>query len=390
MTIKMNRHSTFIKKMKEEVFQSKNSLFQSFLPSSKYSFNFKDIKKFKKFNTVIVIGMGGSILGTKAIYSFLKHKIKKKFIFIDNLDQGFLSKIKKKYKLNNSLFLIISKSGNTSETLINATYFKSFLKKSNVIIISENRNNILSNFAKKKNITFIKHNRFIGGRYSIFSEVGMLPAYLMGLNPINFKKNLSKFLNNHQTLSKSIKELSNINIKKFKTIIFFNYVPELKDFLFWCQQLLAESLGKKNKGFIPVVSTAPKDHHSLLQLYLDGPKDKFFYIFSSENKNKLKLNCNFLGKNLSYLNKRHYGDVKISQKNAFRNILKEKKIPYRETVIKKFNEETLGRLFLLFIFETIAIGKMMNVNPFDQPAVEDVKVLTKKFLISKKSSKKNF
>tara|TARA_Y100000590_G_scaffold124749_1_gene142753 strand:+ start:5297 stop:6469 length:1173 start_codon:yes stop_codon:yes gene_type:complete len=390
MTIKMNSYSAFIKKMKKEVFQSKNSLFQSLLASSKYSFNFKDIKKFKKFNTVIVIGMGGSILGTKAIYSFLKHKIKKKFIFIDNLDQGFLNKIKKKYKLKNSLFLIISKSGNTSETIINAAYFKPFLKKSNVIIISENKNNILSNFAKKKNITFIKHNQFIGGRYSIFSEVGMLPSYLMGLNPINFKKNLSKFLNNHQTLSKSIKEILNIKIKRFKTIIFFNYVPELNDFLFWCQQLLAESLGKKNKGFTPVVSMAPKDHHSLLQLYLDGPKDKFFYIFSSESKNKLKLNCNFFGKNLSYLNKKYYEDVKISQKNAFRNILKEKKIPYREMVIKKFDEDTLGRLFLLFIFETVAIGKMMNINPFDQPAVEDVKVLTKKFLISKKSSKKNF
>ena len=380
----------FVKKIKDEIMKDKNNLFKSFLPNSKYSFNFQSIKKFNNFRTVVVIGMGGSILGTKAIYSFLKHKIKKKFVFIDNLDQDFLSKIKQECKLAKTLFLIVSKSGNTNETIINSSYFKFFFKKSNIIIISENKNNISCKFAKSKGFDFIKHNPFIGGRYSVFSEVGMLPAYLMGLNPKNFKKNLPKFLNSKKILSNSIKQLLKIKIKKFKTVILFNYVPELNDFLFWLQQLLAESLGKKKKGFIPVVSNAPKDHHSLLQLYLDGPKDKIFYVFSSKSKKSLKLNCDVFGKEMSYLNKKSYQDVKISQKNAFIEILKKNRIPFREIVIKKFDENTLGQLFLLFIFETIALGKMMKTNPFDQPAVEKVKVLTKKFLISKKSSKKNF
>jgi glucose-6-phosphate isomerase len=381
---------TFVKKIKDEIMDDKNNLFKSFLPNSNYSFNFQSIKKFNNFRTVIVIGMGGSILGTKAIYSFLKHKIKKKFVFIDNLDQDFLSKIKRECKLSKTLFLIVSKSGNTNETIINSSYFKFFFKKSNIIILSENKNNILYKFAKSKGFDFIKHNSFIGGRYSVFSEVGMLPAYLMGLNPKNFKKNLPKFLNSKKTLSNSIKQLLKIKIKKFKVVILFNYVPELNDFLFWLQQLLAESLGKKKKGFIPVVSNAPKDHHSLLQLYLDGPKDKIFYVFSSKSKKNLKLNCDVFGKEMSYLNKKSYQDVKVSQKNAFIEILKKNRTPFREIVIKKFDENTLGKLFLLFIFETIALGKMMKINPFDQPAVEKVKVLTKKFLISKKSSKKNF
>jgi glucose-6-phosphate isomerase len=218
----------------------------------------------------------------------------------------------------------------------------------------------------------------------------MLPAYLMGLNPKNFKKNLPKFLNSKKILSNSIKQLLKIKIKKFKVVILFNYVPELNDFLFWLQQLLAESLGKKKKGFVPVVSNAPKDHHSLLQLYLDGPKDKIFYVFSSKSKKNLKLNCDAFGKEMNYLNKKSYQDVKVSQKNAFMEILKKNGTPFREIVIKKFDENTLGKLFLLFIFETIALGKMMKINPFDQPAVEKVKILTKKFLISKKSSKKNF
>ena len=378
------------KKIVDELVKKNNRLFKSFIPNLNYNFNFRDIKSFKKLHTVIVIGMGGSILGTKAIHSFLKHKIRKKFIFIDNLDQEFLKKIKKENNLSRALFLIVSKSGNTSETIINLSCFKPFLKKSNVIVISENKNNILSGFAKRNGFNFIKHNPFIGGRYSVFSEVGMLPAYLMGLKPENFKKNLPRFLNNKKLFSNSVRELLKLNIKKSKILILFNYVPELNDFMLWCQQLLAESLGKNKKGFIPVISNAPKDHHSLLQLYLDGPRDKIFYVFSSKSKKNLKLNSSFLGEKARYINKKNYHDVKLSQKNAFIQALKENKTPFREIIIKKFNEETIGQLFLLFIFETIALSKMIKVNPFDQPAVERVKILTKQFLTSKKSSKKNF
>ena len=367
-----------------ELIRDNNNLFKSFLLDSNYRFKFQKIKDFKKFQMVIVIGMGGSILGAKAIYSFLKHKIKKEFIFIDNLDEGTLKNAKKKYNLSKSLFLVVSKSGNTNETIINLSYFKSFLKKSNTIVVAENRNNFLHGFAKNKEFNFIKHNPFIGGRYSVFSEVGMLPAYLMGLKPENFKKNLIKLINNRNFLSSSIRQISKLNIKKSKTLVFFNYVPELNDFLFWCQQLLAESLGKNKKGFIPVVSNAPKDHHSLLQLYLDGPKDKIFYVFSSKEAKSMKIDSNFFGNKMEYLSKKTYHDVKSSQKNAFIKILKEKKIPFREIIVKKFDEDTIGKLFFSFIFETIVLGKMMKVNPFDQPAVEKIKILTKNFLNSKK------
>jgi Glucose-6-phosphate isomerase len=218
----------------------------------------------------------------------------------------------------------------------------------------------------------------------------MLPAYLMGLRPKNFKKKLPDFLKKKKTLSSLIQKLSKLNIKKTKVLVLFNYVPELNDFMFWCQQLMAESLGKNKKGFIPVISNAPKDHHSLLQLYLDGPKDKIFYVFSSKNKKNLKLNLNFFGEKTKYLNNKNYQNIKLSQKNAFIESLKKNKTPFREIIINKFDEETIGKLFLLFILETIALAQMMNVNPYDQPAVENVKILTKKFLNSEKSSKKNF
>ena len=132
--------------------------------------------------------MGGSILGSKSIYNFLHHKIKKEFFFFDNLDNKKLSNFLRQKKLEKFLFIIISKSGDTFETLSMTNLLKRCLSKKNTIIITENKNNNLSDFAKRNNFLRINHDRTIGGRYSVFSEVGMVPAYFMGLNLNNFRK----------------------------------------------------------------------------------------------------------------------------------------------------------------------------------------------------------
>ena len=368
-------------KIINDIITQNSTLLKYLINNSKFEFKFK---KFKKFKTILIIGMGGSILGAKAIYDFLKHKTKKNFIFIDNLDENYLKSIKKNNNLSKSLFIIISKSGNTIETISNTYFFKSFLKSKNTIILTENKNSFLRNLAKEKKFNFLEHKKFIGGRYSVLSEVGMLPAYLMGFKVENFKKNLGKFIYNKKIILSSANLINKLKIKNAKILVFFNYVPELNNFLYWSQQLFAESLGKNKKGFIPVISNAPKDHHSLLQLYLDGPKDKVFYIVSSSKRGNLKTKSDFFNDNVQYLRKKKYNNIKDSQKNAFLRVLKNKKIPFREINIQKFNEDTIGKLFLQFIMETIFLGKLINVNPFDQPAVEEVKVLTKKFLVSKK------
>ena len=368
-------------KIINDIITQNSTLLKYLINNSKFEFKFK---KFKKFKTILIIGMGGSILGAKAIYDFLKHKTKKNFIFIDNLDENYLKSIKKNNNLSKSLFIIISKSGNTIETISNTYFFKSFLKSKNTIILTENNNSFLRNLAKEKKFNFLEHKKFIGGRYSVLSEVGMLPAYLMGFKVENFKKNLGKFIYNKKIILSSANLINKLKIKNAKILVFFNYVPELNNFLYWSQQLFAESLGKNKKGFIPVISNAPKDHHSLLQLYLDGPKDKVFYIVSSSKRGNLKTKSDFFDDNVQYLRKKKYNNIKDSQKNAFLRVLKNKKIPFREINIQKFNEDTIGKLFLQFIMETIFLGKLINVNPFDQPAVEEVKVLTKKFLVSKK------
>lgn len=349
----------------------------------RFSIDINKLKKFNKFSTIAIIGMGGSILGAQAIYNFLEHKIKKKFYFFDDLD------IKKnlffqKKNLNKILFIVISKSGHTIETLSNFLNLNIIKKNSkNIIIISEKTNNPLYMIAKNFNFFFVEHKKNIGGRYSVLSEVGIVPAYLMGLNISKLRSNTHNYLIKRKKLflKESVIKLANLlKQNKIQNLIFLNYAPELKKFLFWCQQLIAESLGKKEKGFLPVISTAPKDHHSLLQLYMDGPKNKLIHIFSIEREmsKKIKIN-NFLKKN-HFLNKKSLADVKKAQKNALIKILKNKKIPYREFKLKNLNEEVLGELFSYFILETVLIGKLVNINPYDQPGVEQVKVWTKKFL----------
>ena len=235
------------------------------------------------------------------------------------------------------------------------------------------------------NLYFVEHRKYIGGRYSILSEVGMLPAYLMGLQMKNLRKNiLIHFTNNKSKIflrNSTIKLADIILRKKIKNLILFNYVPQLNKFLYWYQQIIGESLGKDGKGFLPTISLAPKDHHSLLQLYLDGPKDKLFYIFSDDQITNNKINSKRLDNKFSYLNKKNLSQIKKAQKKAFIQSLKKKKIPFREFKINNFNEQNLGELFSYFIIETALIGKLINVNPFDQPAVEKVKINTKKELI---------
>ena len=328
--------------------------------------------------------MGGSILGAEAIYNFLQAKVKKKIYFFNDLDENKIINFKKKEDLTQILFIVISKSGNTVETLSNI-FTLNIIKKDakNIIFISEKKNNSLFLLSKKFNLFFIEHKNYVGGRYSVLSEVGIIPAYFMG---VNISKIRSKILDTFKGKTKTFLKKSSIKLaalmhsKKFNNLIFLNYSPEMEKLLYWCQQLIAESLGKKGKGFFPVISTVPKDHHSLLQLYLDGPKDKIFNIFNFEKNLREKIS---IKKNIpinSFLNKKKLSEVKNAQKKALIKSFTKNKIPFREFQIKKNDEVVLGKLFSFFIIETVIIGKLLNINPFNQPAVEQVKVYTKQIL----------
>jgi glucose-6-phosphate isomerase len=328
--------------------------------------------------------MGGSILGVEAIYGFFEKKIKKKIYFFDDLDESKIKNFKKRENFSKTLFIIVSKSGNTTETLSN-TFLLNIIKNDskNIIIISGKNNNLLFSLSKKFNLFFIEHKDYIGGRYSVLSEAGIIPAYLMGINIVKLRSKILDCLKGKNKLflkDSVIKIASLMHSQKFNNLIFLNYSPQLEKFLYWCQQLIAESLGKKSKGFLPVVSNVPKDHHSLLQLYLDGPKNKLFNIFSFEKKSNETIKINQSVITDTFLIKKRLSTIKDAQKNALIKVLIKKNIPFREFKIKTINEEILGKLFSYFILETVIVGKLSKVNPYNQPAVEQVKVFTRKLL----------
>ena len=369
-----------LKKFKKINFVSEYPLLETLTKNYKYSYSKSDINKFKKNSTIRLIGMGGSILGAETIYQFLNHKIKKKFIFLNNLKPNLLEKDKSKKKVN----LIISKSGNTIETIINSSYLINQNKKNKNIFITEKKNNYLFNLADKLKSEIIEHKNYIGGRYSVLSEVGMLPAELMGLKASKFKR-FNHLINNNNFISQLIcnveSTLKFTKQKKFNSII-LNYDERSENLFKWYQQLIAESLGKKSKGILPIISMMPRDNHSLLQLYLDGPKINFFTFFSVIEKDSNKIKDSIIQNSYPYLKNKSFIDILCAQRQATQKIFKKKKIPFRSFEIIKRNEESLGELFCFFILETILLGRALKVNLFNQPSVELIKKETKRILIS--------
>ena len=360
------------------LFLDKNTeIIKSLSTKYKNSYKKKTINKFKKYKNIRVIGMGGSILGTQSIYDFLKSKIKKNFHFIDNLqtNNNFFRNKKK------SINLIVSKSGNTLETISNANL--AINKKDKNIFISENKDSYLISLANRLKAEIVHHNNFIGGRYSVLSEVGMLPAELMGLNEKKFKQ-INNLIKSKKFINLLTTNVSNtlffLKQKKFNSII-LNYDENSNNLFKWYQQLIAESLGKKGKGILPIISTMPKDNHSLMQLYLDGPKNNFFTFFFVKNKNSTKIFDNKLIDSHYYLKKKSVDEIIYIQKLATENVFLKKKIPFRSFEVVKRDEKTLGELFCFFILETILIGRALKVDPYNQPSVELIKKETKKILI---------
>jgi len=353
----------------------KENLIHSFTNNFHYSFNKNLLTKLKRNKIFQIYGMGGSSLGAQAIYDFLKINIKKRFYFFDNLDeQNQIIKTKKK-----TLNIIISKSGNTLETIVNENIYSS----KNKLYITEKRNNYLRNLALKLKSDIIEHKNFIGGRYSVLSEVGMLPAELMGLNTKKFKR-FNKLITNKYFVNNlliNVETLYHLIKRKKTNSIILNYDESSNSLFKWYQQLVAESLGKNSKGVLPFISNLPKDNHSLMQLYLDGNKNCFFTFFDVRTQTNTKINKKKIFSNYKYLKRHSLQSIKQAQKQATKKVFKIKNIPFRSFEVLKKNEESLGELFTFFMMETILLGKMMKLNPFDQPSVELIKKETKRILI---------
>ena len=368
-----------VKNKLNSLLNEKNFILESLKKSYKNSYSKKKLAKYNKIDNFKVIGMGGSTLGTQTIYDFFRKKIKKNFIFIDNLNQK-----KIKIRGNKNLNLVVSKSGNTIETIVNSNIYIKRGDKN--IFITENKDNYLRRLAHKLKADVVHHNNFIGGRYSVLSEVGMLPAELMGLNTIRFKQ-LNSLIKNKKFINALITnvsaKLNYLKNKRFNSII-LNYDERSENLFKWYQQLVAESLGKKRKGLLPVISNMPKDNHSVMQLYLDGFQNNFYTFFYTHEPKSERINSSKILSSQKFLKSKNLSNIMYAQKIATEKIFQKKKIPFRSFEIKTRDEKTLGEIFCFFILETILLGKSLNVNPYDQPSVELIKKETRKLLIQKR------
>ena len=374
-SFKVKKKTKKIQSALNKLLINQNPVLRSLGTDYKYSYDNKYLNKFKKSPNFRIIGMGGSTLGSHAIYDFLKHKVKKKFIFTDNL----ISSQKKDMKKFTNI--VISKSGNTTETIVNANIL--IKKKDKNIFITEDKPSYLNLLAKKLRADIIHHNNFIGGRYSVLSEVGMLPAELMGLSPKKFKQ-LNFLIKKKNFINSLISSVSStlyfMQKRKYNSII-INYDEKSENLFKWYQQLVAESLGKKNIGILPIISIMPRDNHSVMQLYLDGFKNNFFTFFYVYDSKFDKIRNSKILFQQDYLKNKNSSSILYAQKKATENVFINKNIPFRSFEVKKRDEKTLGELFCFFILETILIGKALNLNPYNQPAVELIKKETKKLLI---------
>jgi Glucose-6-phosphate isomerase len=162
--------------------------------------------------------------------------------------------------------------------------------------------------------------------------------------------------------------------------VILNFDKSLISLLEWYQQLLSESLGKKGKGFFPIISNLPKDNHSLMQLYLDGNKNNFFTMFDTVNYKSPKIKNKNLLTDYNFLKNKSVKSIMIAQKDSVKKVFKKQGLKFRNFEIFNKDEESLGIIFTYLMLETILLGKLMKLNPFDQPAVESIKKETKKFL----------
>ncbi len=350
----------------------------------------------KNKNSFIVFGTGGSSLGAKALIHILQGKEKNRIFFYDNIDPiGFKNSIEK-IQSQTIGYIIISKSGETPETLSQfASLIEYFDQKNqiefffkNCLIITEDKSNPLRKIANHYKCKILDHETEIGGRYSVFSNVGMVPAIIAGIDVKKIYLGAQDLLTKvkkgsfkeHLKLAKLLILNENLNI--INTSVLMTYSDALFYFGKWYLQLWAESIGKNGVGITPIHAVGTSDQHSQLQLYLDGPKDKFFsFITTNHSQLGLKINENVFKKNsLSYLGGKFMGDLMQAEQQATIDTFNQNGFGFREIYLPTINEFLLGQIMTLSILETIASCYFLEVNPFDQPAVEQAKILAKKYL----------
>lgn len=351
------------------------------------------LEKFTKFKRVIHLGTGGSSLGPQALFHFLRSE-KVQFDFFDNIDPILFIEKLADVDWANTGVLVVSKSGNTAETLVQLATVLAFFKNheiavnQNLAVICQTDNNALYEFAKANDCLIIPHQPNIGGRFAVFSEVGILPGLIAGFDMHSFQKGAQDLWNDfkHQSGDHPV-ALAAVHLATTKLHpVNFIYAERLRVYGAWFAQAWAESLGKVNMtgekcGTIPVCAMGAVDQHSQLQLYLGGTPDKFFTFLECDNAPDLSvLDLKINHPAYSGVRDKTLKQLYRAELLATYQTMQESNLPVRRISLDKVNTYNLGKLMMGAVLEILIVARIWQVNPFDQPAVEYGKKLAIEYL----------
>lgn len=365
-------------------------------------------ERFAKFEHVVVMGSGGSSLSGKTLVALRDQGFgppagRPKLWFMDNVDPATFAALIERLPLDRTGFMPISKSGGTPETIaafltltaaLEAKAGRALLA-SNVLAITEATDNPLRRLATQMGCIILEHDPRVGGRFSALSLVGMLPAMIAGLDCAAVREGAASVLdpvlaaNNATGIAPAIGAALSVGLAREKGInitVLMPYVDRLSTFAFWYRQIWAESLGKDGNGTTPAVALGTVDQHSQVQLYLGGPADKLFTFLIQDTAGQGPVLRPGSDKALDYLAGHTMGDLLLAEAEATAATTGKAGRPTRIIRIAEVNERTIGALMMHFILETIFAAHLWKIDAFDQPAVEDAKVLARQYLSSRVSS----
>ncbi len=360
------------------------------------------VQRYRRLETALVLGIGGSSLGGQAVCALVKGGPLRPgsdgtgVVFLENIDPDTFGPWLDLAERQGAGFIVISKSGSTAETVAQMLAAWERMRAAlgpeiaadHFTIMTEPGDNPLARFARGNGMRLVEHDPKLGGRYSVLST-GALPAMIAGLDAaalrLGAQEVVSGFLNAQSPVDCPAIVGAALNLafaKRGRRIhVMLPYADALRPFALWHGQLWAESLGKGGHGTTPVAALGPVDQHSQLQLWLDGPRDKFFTLVQIERAGAGPLLAGAdKDERLAYLAGRTMGDLLEAEQRATAATLMNKRCPVRTFRLQRLDERTLGALFMHFMLETIIAGYALGIDPFDQPAVEDGKVLARKYL----------
>lgn len=351
---------------------------------------------------IVVLGIGGSSLGAKAVAQLAydatpaQSQTEPRVHFFENLDPHTFERALHSLDLRTTRFLVVSKSGGTAEPLMQAYAAKAALEAAgggdylaqHFAAITEPSDNPVRRFATGIGAPVIDHDPRVGGRFSILTNVGLVPAMLMGLDVVAVREGADRVLApvlagaDPQDVAPAVGAVMQVGLAQeagAAASVIMAYSDRLERFGQWYRQLWAESLGKDGRGTVPATGIGPVDQHSQLQLYLAGPADKAYTIMSVGSAGAGPRVATD-DPALDYLNGKTMGDLMDAEYRATVATLKANKRPVRTIDIPVLDETAMGALLMHFMLETIIAAHLMGVDPFDQPAVEEGKILARKYL----------